>query len=121
MSAEFIDRVPDEHKKGKAFALDLVEEIKASFDWVFIFCNFETQEAYDGNGDDVDLVFEPVSMDRLGLFGNFVRIDGEIRLATDFSLHFGTLCFSAYEVSQEVADSVEENIASYSRPARKES
>jgi hypothetical protein len=121
MSAESIDRVPDEHKKGKAFALALVNEIKARFECDLISYVFDTQKAFDESGEDVDLVFEPVSMDGLGWFGNFVRIDGEIRLAADFSLDLGLLCFSAYEVSREVSDSVEENIASYTRPARKES
>jgi hypothetical protein len=121
MSADSIDCVLDEHEKGKALALDIIKEAKASRNYDLISYVFDTQKAFDESGQEVDLVFERVSLEELGMFGDFVRIDGEIRLATDYGLHLGLLCFSAYKVSREVSDSVEDNIASYSRPTRKES
>ncbi len=94
----------------KELASDLVRDIKRTHSYDLITYVIDDKRAFDENGDDVDLVFEMVSIDALGMFGDFVRINGEIRLVTDLHLHFGTIFFSAYRVTQEVADAVEENI-----------
>ena len=90
---------------------DLIRGIKANRSYDLITYVIDEKRAFDETGNDVELVFEMVSIDALGMFGDFVRINGEIRLVTDFHLHFGNINFSAYRVTQYVADAVEENIA----------
>lgn len=89
----------------------LVENIETTQRYELINYVIDEKRAFDESGDDVDLVFEPVSIDELEMFGDFVRINGEIRLVTNMHFHFGNLSFAAYRVTQDVADAVEKNIA----------
>jgi len=111
MSFEFDELILRFYQKREAHAAELVRNVRATQDCSLITYVFEQQRAFDETGEDVDLVFEPVCIDELGWFGGFVRINGEIRLVTDFNLHFGVLDFSSYRVPKEIADLVEANIA----------